>query len=511
MKTTHASIIDEEVTFPADVQLVSTTDKQGMITYANDEFCRVSGFTLDEMLNQPHNIVRHPDMPKEAFKDMWAHLKANQPWRGAIKNRCKDGRYYWVDAYVTPIYKDDTFVGYQSVRRRLLPETRQRAEALYAKLVNHRRALPWIQLNLVQRLTLFSLLTVLLLIATVVVDPWFSVLLPMMFMLLFYRDVVRHPKYSQRLRDHYDSISRWVYCKSPQNDAEFHLKMQTGKVRTIIGRTADSGHQLLEQVLEMQKLARSSESSIEIQATELEKISAAVEQMVATIDEVARHSQETSMQVRSANDTCRQVMTNIDSTENKVNLLAEEVNRSTQATTELEAKIETINHVMSDIQGVASQTNLLALNAAIEAARAGEQGRGFAVVADEVRALSQRTHDATKNIQSSMQEVTATLTSLKHTMSTGEEAALSCKQDTVVTKTSISELSEAMTIIDDAATLISTSAEEQSVVAKEINLNLSTIKGASNRTLSDANRVYEMSGDVEQSAQNLAALGKTFE
>ncbi|MGO1296370.1 MAG: methyl-accepting chemotaxis protein [Vibrio sp.] len=511
MNKAHPSLIDEEVTFPDDVQLVSTTDTQGIITYANEEFCRVAGFTLEEMINQNHNLVRHPDMPKEAFKDMWDHLEANQPWRGAVKNRCKDGRYYWVDAYVTPIYDADTLVGYQSVRRRLLPATRQRAEHIYAKLVNHRRAFPRIQLNLAQRLSLFSLCTLLLLIATLAVDPWFSLALPVMFMGLFYRDVVRHPKYSEGLRNKYDSISRWVYCKSGQNYAEFHLKMQTGKVRTIIGRTADSGRQLLEQVQEMQQLARSSESSIEVQATELEKIAAAVEQMVATIDEVARHSQDTSMQVSSANDTCRQVMANIDSTESKVNLLAEEVNRSTHAAMELENKIETINQVMSDIQGVASQTNLLALNAAIEAARAGEQGRGFAVVADEVRALSQRTHDATQNIQSSMHEVTTTLTSLKHTMSTGEEAALSCKQDTVTTKTSINALSEAMNIIDDAATLISTSAEEQSVVAKEINVNLSTIKEASNRTLSDANSVYELSREVEHGAQNLAALGKTFE
>ncbi|NMS23995.1 PAS domain-containing protein, partial [Vibrio parahaemolyticus] len=97
-------------------ELVSTTNLQGVITYCNEAFCRVAEYTHEELVGQNHNIVRHNDMPKAAFGDMWARLKQGKAWRGMVKNATKSGGYYWVDAYVTPIYEDNHVVGYQSVR-----------------------------------------------------------------------------------------------------------------------------------------------------------------------------------------------------------------------------------------------------------------------------------------------------------------------------------------------------------------------------------------------------------
>ena len=82
--------------------IVSTTDAKGNITFVNEEFVRISGFQRDELLDQPHNLVRHPDMPPGAFADLWATVKAGEPWQGLVKNRCKNGDFYWVDANVTP-------------------------------------------------------------------------------------------------------------------------------------------------------------------------------------------------------------------------------------------------------------------------------------------------------------------------------------------------------------------------------------------------------------------------
>lgn len=96
--------------------IVSKTDLKGMITYINDDFLRVSGFTQEELIGAPHNIVRHPDMPAEAFDDMWASLKAGRSWTGMVKNRCKNGDYYWVLANAAPVYENNQHIGFMSVR-----------------------------------------------------------------------------------------------------------------------------------------------------------------------------------------------------------------------------------------------------------------------------------------------------------------------------------------------------------------------------------------------------------
>ena len=112
----NRSVTQREQQFAPDVKLISGTDLQGVITHCNDGFEKISGFSRDELVGQHHNIVRHPDMPKEAFEVMWQHLKAGLPWMGMVKNRCKNGDFYWVSAYVTPITEGGQVVGYESVR-----------------------------------------------------------------------------------------------------------------------------------------------------------------------------------------------------------------------------------------------------------------------------------------------------------------------------------------------------------------------------------------------------------
>ncbi|BBM66467.1 hypothetical protein VA249_31130 [Vibrio alfacsensis] len=110
------SNLAQEVLVGEKDQLVTTTNLNGVITYCNETFCRIAEYSSQELMGQNHNIVRHSDMPKEAFADMWSKLKQGKAWRGLVKNRTKSGGYYWVDAYVTPIYDDSKIIGYQSVR-----------------------------------------------------------------------------------------------------------------------------------------------------------------------------------------------------------------------------------------------------------------------------------------------------------------------------------------------------------------------------------------------------------
>ncbi|MCB1317499.1 MAG: PAS domain-containing protein, partial [Leptospiraceae bacterium] len=102
--------------------LVSRTDKKGRITYANDAFCEVSEYSRTELLGKPHNIVRHPDMPKETFKELWEHLKSNRSWSGMIKNQRKDGGHYWVKSWVYPFHDPAGESCFESIRVEMTDE-----------------------------------------------------------------------------------------------------------------------------------------------------------------------------------------------------------------------------------------------------------------------------------------------------------------------------------------------------------------------------------------------------
>lgn len=114
--------------------LVSETDEKGIIRFANDEFCEYAGYTIDELLGKPHNIIRHPDMPRVAFKDLWDTLKSGKKWRGFVKNRSKNGSFYWVFATVYPFTSCDGTKGYISCRRKISYIETEKYSALYKQM-----------------------------------------------------------------------------------------------------------------------------------------------------------------------------------------------------------------------------------------------------------------------------------------------------------------------------------------------------------------------------------------
>ena len=108
--------IDEEYKFSEGL-IVSSTDLKGIITYANRTFCEIANYDKKELVGKNHNIVRHPDMPKAAFQDLWDTLKAGKEWKGIVKNLRKDGKYYWVYSHIQPVEKDGVVIGYTAARR----------------------------------------------------------------------------------------------------------------------------------------------------------------------------------------------------------------------------------------------------------------------------------------------------------------------------------------------------------------------------------------------------------
>jgi len=131
-----------EINLTDSDQLVSSTDTKGVITSANDVFCRLAGFSKEELIGQAHNLVRHSDMPQAAFSLLWGTIQQGKPWRGIVKNRCENGDHYWVDAYVTPMYEDNKIVGYESVRQKADPAWIKRADEVYTALNNGKNPLP---------------------------------------------------------------------------------------------------------------------------------------------------------------------------------------------------------------------------------------------------------------------------------------------------------------------------------------------------------------------------------
>jgi aerotaxis receptor len=127
-------ISDREYPITDATLIVSKTDLEGKLTYFNEQFVEASGFTGQELIGQPHNIIRHPDMPPEAFGNLWDTLKAGKPWAGAVKNRRKNGDFYWVLASATPIYQGDQVIGYMSIHTKLPADQRKEAEQVYALL-----------------------------------------------------------------------------------------------------------------------------------------------------------------------------------------------------------------------------------------------------------------------------------------------------------------------------------------------------------------------------------------
>ena len=125
--------MSKETVWDKNAFLVSETDLKGVIKFANEDFCKIAGYTLEELMGQPHNMVRHKDMPKKAFKSLWDTVQKGEIWTGYVKNATKDGGYYWVFATVYPFESCDGTKGYLSCRRKPTNEEIQKAETLYAQ------------------------------------------------------------------------------------------------------------------------------------------------------------------------------------------------------------------------------------------------------------------------------------------------------------------------------------------------------------------------------------------
>jgi aerotaxis receptor len=469
----------------SDASILSTTNPKGQITHINEEFIGISGFSREELIGQPHNIIRHPDMPRAAYEEMWRRLKSGNTWFGAVKNRCKNGDHYWVQAYATPVTgKNGELLELQSIRSHLSPAAEARAEKLYATLSKTqatkgpveppklRRAMP-LQLKLILAMAVimggagaaqyfmetwysaFGVWVAALVVSTATISGFTSPL----------------KRCVQRARGMInDTVAEKIFTGRVDDIGSLDLVItqQRAELDAVVKRMDDVIGKLNRGAENTISRSNDAHSAVQEQATATDTIASASEQMSATSKEVASNATGMLEQVRLASERVASGQDLTRETRHSMDALSKELNQASHAVGQLTEASKGVSQALSIIGDITEQTNLLALNASIEAARAGDAGRGFAVVADEVRSLALRTKTTTEQINATLGRFHETVSNATQAMGRCGSYAQKTVDNAISSERTLSELVTFIERISEACDGTSVAAEQQHNASGEI-------------------------------------------
>lgn len=507
-------VTQQEYELPDGETLVSTTDLTGRITHCNQAFVLASGFDYNELLGQPHDIVRHPDVPSEAFKDMWSTIGRGRPWSGIVKNRRKNGDHYWVVANVTPVMQGGKPAAYMSVRLKPTREQVRAAEALYAQIAAEResgkktfllhagnvRAIGWRdwlgklhRMTLLQRASLGVAAVVGLTVAPVWLldtNPTWTALAALVTgglgaasFLTWFRLTVTEPlAHADRLAGEVAGCNldgNITYTTtSPLGSlmrrlwlVNLNMRAIVADVRAEVAGMNNATQSMYSGSVELADRTNSQAAGVEKTSAAVEQIAGAVKQTAATAHELAGMSTEASGLADRGGEAVDQV--------------AKSMQR-------IQSSSQRITDIIEVIEMLAFQTNLLALNAAVEASHAGDHGRGFGVVASEVRALAGRSTQAAAQIRDlirdSIQEVEqgsstveSAATTIRTAVASVQQVSQRLSEITHATREEaqgVDQISQAMQVLDDVTQQNTSLVQQQTNACEGLDARATTLTRA---------------------------------